>query len=209
LESDPDLCESTTLHKIVNTVKNFMINSRWWGEHSNSCGGTYTKVKEPEGFGKKKTKKGTTNSNNKVNNNTKGAAPKAIRGQPDIRSLLTSPAAGPSRAGSNAPGSNAPGSNAPGSNAPGSNAPGSNALGSRKVPPTSGGAAAQKSGGNIFGFGGTSYGSPGAGGREVTKVFFKNLTKFNKVILLFYKFVAKFIDNCHIQKVLKIYSVNC
>jgi hypothetical protein len=131
-----------------------MINSRWWGEHSNSCGGTYTKVKEPEGFGDKKSKKGTTNSSNKVNSNTKSAAaPKAIRGQPDIRSLLTSPAAGagPSRAGGNAFGSNAPGS--------------------RKVPPTSGRGAAHKSGGNIFGFGGTSYGSPaGAGGRVVTKV---------------------------------------
>jgi hypothetical protein len=138
-----------------------MIYSRWWGEHSNSCGGTYTKVKEPEGFGDKKSKKGTTNNNNKVNNITKSAAPKAIRGQPDIRSLLTSPAtAGPSRAGGNAFGSIAPGSNGPGRNAPGS----------RKVPPTSGGAAAQKSGGNIFGFGGTSYGSPGAGGRVVTKV---------------------------------------
>jgi hypothetical protein len=147
-----------------------MINSRWWGEHSNSCGGTYTKVKEPEGYGDKKSKKRTTNNNNKVNNNTKSAAaPKAIRGQPDIRSLLTSPAAvGPSRAGGNPPGSNAPGS--------------------RKVPPTSGGAAAQKSGGNIFGFGGTSYGSPGAGGRVVTKVSFKNLAKFNKVIIRFYKF---------------------
>jgi hypothetical protein len=172
-----------------------MITSRWWGEHSNSCGGTYTKVKEPEGFGDKKTKKGTTNNSNKVNNNTKSAAPKAIRGQPDIRSLLTSPtAAGPSKAGgnplgSNASGSNAPGSNASGSNAPGSKAPGSNAPGSRKVPPTSGAAAAQKSGGNIFGFGGTSYGSPaGAGGKMVTKVSFNNLAKFNTVILPFYTF---------------------
>ncbi len=179
MESDPDHCESTTLHKIVNTVNNFMINSRWWGEHSNSCGGSYTKVKEPEGFGDKKSKKGTTNSN-KVNNNTKSAAPKAIRGQPDIRSLLTSPAAGA--------GPSSAGGNAPGSNAPGSNSPGSNALGSRKVPLTSGRGAAHKSGGNIFGFGGTSYGSPGAGGRVVTKVSFKNLAKFNKVIIRFYKF---------------------
>jgi hypothetical protein len=153
-------------------------------------------VKEPEGYGDKKLKKGTTtNSNNKVNNNTKSGAPKAIRGQPDIRSLLTSPAAaGPSRAGGNALGSNAPGSNAPGS---------------RKVPPTSGGAAAQKSGGNIFGFGGTSYGSPGSGGRVVMIVSIRNLAKFSKVILLFYKFCAKFIDNFHIQEMLKMYSVNC
>uniref|UniRef100_A0A8D3BRE7 DNA-dependent metalloprotease SPRTN n=1 Tax=Scophthalmus maximus TaxID=52904 RepID=A0A8D3BRE7_SCOMX len=26
----------------------------WWGDHQRTCGGTYTKVKEPEGYGKKK-----------------------------------------------------------------------------------------------------------------------------------------------------------
>ncbi|XP_054617906.1 DNA-dependent metalloprotease SPRTN [Dunckerocampus dactyliophorus] len=29
----------------------------WWGDHQRTCGGTYTKVKEPEGYGKKKGKK--------------------------------------------------------------------------------------------------------------------------------------------------------
>ena len=26
----------------------------WWAEHQHTCGGTYTKVKEPEGYGVKK-----------------------------------------------------------------------------------------------------------------------------------------------------------
>ncbi|XP_025105865.1 sprT-like domain-containing protein Spartan isoform X1 [Pomacea canaliculata] len=29
----------------------------WWGDHARSCGGTYTKVKEPEGFDKKNKRK--------------------------------------------------------------------------------------------------------------------------------------------------------
>ncbi|ESO96447.1 hypothetical protein LOTGIDRAFT_73580, partial [Lottia gigantea] len=29
-------------------------NDTWWDEHQKTCGGTYTKVKEPEGFGQKK-----------------------------------------------------------------------------------------------------------------------------------------------------------
>ncbi|XP_028295311.1 DNA-dependent metalloprotease SPRTN isoform X2 [Gouania willdenowi] len=29
----------------------------WWGDHQRSCGGTYTKVKEPEGYGQKGKKK--------------------------------------------------------------------------------------------------------------------------------------------------------
>ncbi|XP_052766928.1 DNA-dependent metalloprotease SPRTN-like isoform X2 [Mya arenaria] len=32
-------------------------NDTWWGQHQSTCGGTYTKVKEPEGYGKKKGKK--------------------------------------------------------------------------------------------------------------------------------------------------------
>ena len=31
-------------------------SDRWWNEHENSCGGTFNKIKEPEGFGKKKVK---------------------------------------------------------------------------------------------------------------------------------------------------------
>jgi hypothetical protein len=29
----------------------------WWPQHQADCGGTYTKVKEPDGYGKKKEKK--------------------------------------------------------------------------------------------------------------------------------------------------------
>lgn len=31
-------------------------NDTWWAEHQRTCGGTYTKVKEPEDYGKKKGK---------------------------------------------------------------------------------------------------------------------------------------------------------
>ena len=31
-------------------------NDPWWGDHQRTCGGTYNKVKEPEGYGKKKGK---------------------------------------------------------------------------------------------------------------------------------------------------------
>ena len=32
----------------------------WWAEHQKTCGGNYTKIKEPEGYGKKKSKKKDT-----------------------------------------------------------------------------------------------------------------------------------------------------
>lgn len=31
-------------------------NDLWWAEHQAKCGGTYTKIKEPEGYGEKKKK---------------------------------------------------------------------------------------------------------------------------------------------------------
>ena len=31
-------------------------NDTWWAEHQRTCGGTYTKIKEPEDYGKKKGK---------------------------------------------------------------------------------------------------------------------------------------------------------
>ena len=119
---------------------------RWWGEHNNSCGGNFTKVKEPEGFGQKRGKKTTAvlppSTNNKLG--------KAVRGQPDIRSLLSPPTASSKKvppASKTAPkGTNGQPS---GTTVP---QPGT------KVPPRSGGS------GNIFGFGGTSYSSPGGGG---------------------------------------------
>jgi len=41
-------------------------NDTWWAEHQRTCGGTYTKVKEPEDYGKKKSKKEKSESNKKV-----------------------------------------------------------------------------------------------------------------------------------------------
>lgn len=29
-------------------------NDNWWQQHQSTCGGTYTKIREPEGYGKKK-----------------------------------------------------------------------------------------------------------------------------------------------------------
>ena len=34
----------------------------WWAEHQKTCGGTYTKVREPDGYGEKKKKKEETES---------------------------------------------------------------------------------------------------------------------------------------------------
>ena len=43
-------------------------NDFWWREHQASCGGTFEKIKEPEGYGKKKgkTASGTFIINNVV-----------------------------------------------------------------------------------------------------------------------------------------------
>lgn len=30
------------------------VHDRWWKDHESSCGGIYTKIKEPEGYGQKK-----------------------------------------------------------------------------------------------------------------------------------------------------------
>ena len=47
-------------------------SDRWWKEHENSCGGTFNKIKEPEGYGKKKGKE-----NKKVSDLAQGS--KGIR----------------------------------------------------------------------------------------------------------------------------------
>ena len=52
-------------------------NDNWWSRHQSTCGGTYTKIKEPENYGKKKT----------VDKRKKAEIPKA-KGQPDIRSAF-------------------------------------------------------------------------------------------------------------------------
>uniref|UniRef100_A0A3P8ST01 SprT-like N-terminal domain n=1 Tax=Amphiprion percula TaxID=161767 RepID=A0A3P8ST01_AMPPE len=52
----------------------------WWGDHQRTCGGTYTKVKEPEGYGKKGKKDGKTSEkkalgNGKPSSTTPGNVP--------------------------------------------------------------------------------------------------------------------------------------
>ena len=58
---------------------------RWWAEHQMTCGGSYTKVKEPEGYGKKteKTKKV------KVEGNEKKVSKKVKTSSKDIKEMLT------------------------------------------------------------------------------------------------------------------------
>jgi len=110
---------------------------RWFAEHQANCGGTYTKVKEPEGYGQKKSKK-----------ETKEKVPK---GQKDIRSLFGGNSSSQSQ--------------------------GSSGIlnGSARNPSQNGSTGKSSSGGgargNIFGFGGTSFGSPGSnsGGGLKTK----------------------------------------
>ncbi|XP_049613477.1 DNA-dependent metalloprotease SPRTN isoform X2 [Syngnathus scovelli] len=50
----------------------------WWGDHQRTCGGTYTKVKEPEGYGKKKEAK----------KDTKVPAVEKPAGSRDIRDVM-------------------------------------------------------------------------------------------------------------------------
>jgi len=55
---------------------------RWFAEHQRSCGGTYHKVKEPEGFGEKQTKKGKDERGNK------SAPASTSKDNKDIRELF-------------------------------------------------------------------------------------------------------------------------
>ena len=52
-------------------------NDRWWSQHQQTCGGSFIKVKEPEGYGQKKGKK----------KNDEKAAPKKNDGK-DIRKFF-------------------------------------------------------------------------------------------------------------------------
>ncbi|XP_054910535.1 DNA-dependent metalloprotease SPRTN [Poeciliopsis prolifica] len=56
----------------------------WWEDHRRSCGGTYTKVKEPEGYGKKnkKTSEKKTAGNGKLSETVKAS------GSQDIRNVI-------------------------------------------------------------------------------------------------------------------------
>jgi len=138
-------------------------NDRWWMQHENTCNGTFTKIKEPDGYGKKK---GKENKKEMKSN-----------GQRDIRTLF-----GSSKTGAVAPPGKQKTLSKPGTAfVPPNNATiqtkkditGRNRGTSRSTnvvqpPPSSG---SEKTGiqgsgsgggraGNIFGFGGTSFGSP-------------------------------------------------
>ncbi|EGT39680.1 hypothetical protein CAEBREN_23268 [Caenorhabditis brenneri] len=56
-------------------------NDRWWSQHQLSCGGEFLKVKEPDGFGNKKTNK---KSNSGEKNKTAGPAPKKKTTSPKV-----------------------------------------------------------------------------------------------------------------------------
>lgn len=62
----------------------------WWEDHRRSCGGTYTKVKEPEGYGKKKSgKKDKAAPSSSTSGNEKSESSKpSTSGFQDIRNLL-------------------------------------------------------------------------------------------------------------------------
>lgn len=56
----------------------------WWARHQQTCGGTYTKVKEPEGYSNKKRKKGE-NENDETDSEEKK---QKKNGSQDIRNFL-------------------------------------------------------------------------------------------------------------------------
>ncbi|XP_052106931.1 DNA-dependent metalloprotease SPRTN-like isoform X3 [Mytilus californianus] len=63
----------------------------WWKDHKNMCNGTYVKIKEPEGYGKKKSKDKSENKEKKETNKERKETDLGKAGKktnPDIRSFL-------------------------------------------------------------------------------------------------------------------------
>ncbi|KAM4529875.1 DNA-dependent metalloprotease SPRTN [Fundulus diaphanus] len=60
----------------------------WWEDHRRTCGGTYTKVKEPEGYGSKKRKKETKTSGKKLAGQGKASETVKGSGSQDIRNVI-------------------------------------------------------------------------------------------------------------------------
>ncbi|XP_029352533.1 DNA-dependent metalloprotease SPRTN [Echeneis naucrates] len=58
----------------------------WWEDHRRTCGGTYTKIKEPEGYGKKGKKDGKKNV--RASGNDKASSTTAGSGLQDIRNII-------------------------------------------------------------------------------------------------------------------------
>ncbi|KAM8847131.1 DNA-dependent metalloprotease SPRTN [Synchiropus picturatus] len=59
----------------------------WWGDHQRTCGGTYTKVKEPEGYGKKG-KKGGRKEEKMAGSQKPSSSSAAGSGSQDIRKII-------------------------------------------------------------------------------------------------------------------------
>lgn len=62
----------------------------WWAEHQRTCGGTYTKIKEPENYGKtsKNNKKKDKNPSNEISKNSKPPSSTTGSGSQDIRNII-------------------------------------------------------------------------------------------------------------------------
>ncbi|XP_058469906.1 DNA-dependent metalloprotease SPRTN [Solea solea] len=63
----------------------------WWADHQRTCGGTYTKVKEPEGYGKKgkkDSKKEGKTASTEASGNVKPSTSSAGSGLQDIRNII-------------------------------------------------------------------------------------------------------------------------
>ncbi|XP_067273404.1 DNA-dependent metalloprotease SPRTN [Pseudorasbora parva] len=62
----------------------------WWAEHHRTCGGTYTKIKEPENYGKtnKSDKKKDKNPSNGISKNSKPSSSTTGTGSQDIRNII-------------------------------------------------------------------------------------------------------------------------
>ena len=147
-------------------------NDSWWSQHQSTCGGTYTKIKEPENYGKKK---------KTADKRKKEIPPLKSKGQPDIRSVFNKvpkkeiPGTPSTSAGSSKIGGGSKG-NIFGFGGPSFESPTKSSGGiQNKIPSSATSAVGSKIGGgggrgNIFGFGGTSFKSPnGTSGGLQTK----------------------------------------
>ena len=124
---------------------------RWFAEHQANCGGTYTKVREPEGYGQKKGKKEPKDKD------------KVAKGQKDIRSLFggsSSQSQGSSGTSSQNGSVGKLSQNGSTGNLSQNGSAGNLSQNGSTGQTVPGGG----SRGNIFGFGGTSFGSPGSTG---------------------------------------------
>lgn len=115
-------------------------NDLWWKDHQSSCGGSFVKIKEPEGYGQKKKGEGKKPSNAGV------AASATAKGQRDIRSLFDK---------TNIKTGGSPSKSQKGKGHASVKGSSSKSVVGRGSPVKGGGGGR----GNIFGFGGTSFGS--------------------------------------------------